>query len=206
MRYLLLCCLAGLLACDRSPVQQDTDITNDAGEPVDARPADQGEGSLDMGPQDQGLDARLTDAEIDATRPGDGSPDASDQDLLPDGMPDVMQFPPPVEPSPEVECNALDDDDDGLVDEGVANLCGGCGPIPETGCQFWRVNLIQDAQIRLNPNRVVGLSGTILGTEVAEIDNGVCEIVRLVSRPRKVIHWRRRDSGSACSLDIDAHT
>ena len=41
---------------------------------------------------------------------------------------------------------------------------------------------IQDAQIRLNPNRVVGLSGTILGTEVAEIDNGVCEIVRLVSR------------------------
>lgn len=182
MRYLLLCCLAGVLACDRNPVQQDPDIPRDAGDPGDARPADQGNGSLDMGLLDQGLDVGLFDAEFDATRPADSSLETGDQDVPPDGVADVMQFPPPIEPSPEVACNALDDDDDGLVDEGVANLCGGCGPIPETGCQFWRVNLVQDAESRLNPNRVVGLSGTILGTDVVEVDNGVCEIVQLVSR------------------------
>ena len=139
VRYLLLCCLAGLLACDRSPVQQDTDITNDAGEPVDARPADQGEGSLDMGPQDQGLDARLT-----TLRSMPLAPAMAVRTLQTRSSPGrnarCDAVPLPSKPSPEVECNALDDDDDGLVDEGVANLCGGCGPIRETGCQFWRVN------------------------------------------------------------------
>ncbi len=31
-------------------------------------------------------------------------------------------------------CNGLDDDCDGRVDEGVQNLCGGCGPPPEEDC------------------------------------------------------------------------
>ncbi len=36
---------------------------------------------------------------------------------------------PLVEPSPEV-CNGVDDDCDGQIDEGVLNVCGGCGELP----------------------------------------------------------------------------
>ena len=37
-------------------------------------------------------------------------------------------------PVPLEECNGLDDDCDGTIDEGVSNACGGCGPVPEEVC------------------------------------------------------------------------
>jgi hypothetical protein len=36
---------------------------------------------------------------------------------------------------PEELCNGLDDNCDGQIDEGVLNACGGCGPVPDVGCE-----------------------------------------------------------------------
>ena len=140
----------------------------------------------------EAVDAGLLDSTTDVLEQdsslADGDPpiptDLGRPDMMLDSAmeADAMVFPPPLDPTPEIDCDALDNDGDGVVDEGVANLCGGCGEIPEGGCQHWRVNLIQDGEGALNPNRIVGLSGTILEPDVLEIDNGTCQIVRLVSR------------------------
>ena len=39
----------------------------------------------------------------------------------------------PCEPPAEI-CNGMDDDCDGVVDNGVLNACGGCGELPEETC------------------------------------------------------------------------
>ena len=39
-----------------------------------------------------------------------------------------------VLPRPE-GCNALDDDLDGLIDEGKLNACGQCGVLPDEACE-----------------------------------------------------------------------
>ena len=60
-------------------------------------------------------------------------------------------------PSPEDTCNGIDDDGDGLLDEGLANICGGCEPIPAQGCQGWQINTIGRSDGRVFPDRIVGL-------------------------------------------------
>lgn len=83
--------------------------------------------------------------------------------------PDASEGPPEV-------CNGEDEDGDGLIDEGVANLCGGCGGLPPEGCQSWRVDMTQtaaDAQT-LNPNRLVGLQGSVTSTVERDIEGGRC--------------------------------
>jgi hypothetical protein len=82
----------------------------------------------------------------------------------------------PVEP--EV-CNGEDDDLDGIIDEGVSNVCGGCGGLPPEGCQAWRVNLVQSEADTVIPDRVVGLVGSALGFSEQRIEGATCEVVRV---------------------------
>ncbi|MEZ4463898.1 MAG: hypothetical protein R3F43_05095 [bacterium] len=102
-RSLLL--LALLVGCDDDPARQRVDDPADAG---DATAPDTGP-ALDAAPLDLGPDdAAPVDADVP---PADA--------LLPDAAP----------PVPEI-CNGQDEDADGLIDEGVANVCGGCGGCP----------------------------------------------------------------------------
>ena len=43
---------------------------------------------------------------------------------------DPVALIPKRQPTPEDACDGLDDDSDDVVDEGVSNVCGGCGGIP----------------------------------------------------------------------------
>ena len=61
----------------------------------------------------------------------------------------------------------------------MANLCGGCGAIPPEGCQAWSIDLTQTADTQtLNPNRVVGLQGTVTTYAERDIPGAHCVFQR----------------------------
>lgn len=157
MRWTFILAALGLWACD------------DGGrERTDPPDEDQGVVPLDMtlvldgGDLDQG-DAQPVDLGVDL---------GADQD------PDDGVILPDLGPGEPEACNGLDDDNDGQIDEEVANVCGGCAGIPAEGCQAWQINLIQNGEGRLNPDRVVGLQGAALGFSERGIENAACTVFR----------------------------
>ncbi len=142
-------------------------------------------GCDDSTPEREIQDAAPTtriDAEPDAEPPEPDAADASPPDPD-DGVPvdaEVVEpdAAPDGPPPPPEECNGLDDDLDGEIDEGVANICGGCGGIPAEGCQAWRIEALQNSNDILNPDRVVGLLGGALGLSERDVDNARCTFFR----------------------------
>lgn len=137
-------------------------------------PVDGDGGRFDGGPAaDTGPDADgalALDAEPDATAPDDaGARDAE---------PDVPFVEVDLGPPEEEVCNGEDDDHDGLIDEGVSNLCGGCGGIPPEGCQGWQVSVVQDAEGLVAPTRVVGLLIGVSGASERRIEGASCNFIR----------------------------
>jgi hypothetical protein len=121
----------------------------------------------------------------DAAAPGaDGAtPPPDDGGVAPDGsQPDAAADAAPPDPDaapiPEV-CDGDDDDGDGQIDEGVANICGGCGGLPPEGCQSWRVQLLRDEAGETDTNRVIGLSAGILAVSERRIEGADCEFIRV---------------------------
>jgi hypothetical protein len=131
-------------------------IGSDAADRTDARPA----------PADVGTGGAGGGGLVDGGPTGGMPPDAG-----PTGgqVPDAAAGPPEV-------CNGEDEDLDGRIDEGVANLCGGCGGLPPEGCQSWRVDMTQTAAEAqtLNPNRLVGLQGSVTSTAERDIEGARC--------------------------------
>lgn len=157
---------SGLWACDDGG-RSRTDAGGDD-------PADRG-----------GLDGAMADVEVDVEV--DGSPEPEPEpDLGVDAEIDAApadaagpDFGPPMD---EV-CNGDDDDFDGLIDEDVANICGGCGGLPPEGCQAWRFNLLQDPDGTLLPFRTVGLQAQVQGTSQRQIEGASCAVARLAEAP-----------------------
>ncbi|MEE2755029.1 MAG: hypothetical protein VYA30_00155 [Myxococcota bacterium] len=81
--------------------------------------------------------------------------------------------------SAENLCDGLDDDADGLIDEGTTNACGGCGGLPPGGCQLWSVNLTQATDNPVNTSRLIGLAARIIGVSSVDIPNANCRVTRL---------------------------
>ena len=150
MRFWIPMVLLTSWACDDAPRERDGEEPDAAVADDDARVAG---------------DAGVVDdaGEIDP----DGAPDAGADAVAPDGPP----------PPPEV-CNGEDEDGDGEIDEGVSNLCGGCGGIPPDGCQAWIVTAIQNDEDRLNPDQVVGFAGGALGFSERDIEGATCTFFR----------------------------
>lgn len=134
----------------RPDVSSDATVVSDASSPGDA-----------------GVDA-TADAALDASRPSSDAA-AVDARAVADAAPEVDAG----NGTPEV-CNGEDEDADDVVDEGVSNVCGGCGGLPEEGCQAWRVEILQTGEARAQPGRIVGLQGNTLGFSEVEIEGGVC--------------------------------
>ena len=101
-------------------------------------------------------DGRQTDLDPDPSDSGPTSPDAA---------------------PPEI-CDGLDNNGDGQIDEGVANLCGGCGEVPPEGCQAWRIDLVQESDGLVDLQRIVGMSGKLLEAHEREIDGARCQQIR----------------------------
>jgi hypothetical protein len=167
---------AALFACDSGPksrVESEApdaalpDATAAGGAQTDAEPGGTAT-PADAAPQ-PGTDALPA---VDAAPPADGAAPG-----------DAAPPPPDAAPGPPEVCNGEDDDLDGVVDEGVANLCGGCGGIPEAGCQAWRVDLTQTAEAAqtLNPNRIVGLQGSVSSLSERDIEGAHCVFQRALA-------------------------
>ena len=172
--------LAGLLlaACDAGPKTRseaeapDFGVGGDrGGGGGDARPG----GDRDATPDGDSLeDATSADAHSAAA---DSTPiPSSDRALTDVHAPDMAVGPPEI-------CNGEDDDLDGEIDEDVSNLCGGCGGIPADGCQAWRIDLTQTAEVEqtLNPNRIVGLQGGVSSLSERDIDGAHCVFQRALA-------------------------
>ncbi len=107
--------------------------------------------------------------------PFDGSiPEAGvgDQNSLEDLS---LDFPPLSE---EI-CDGLDNDGDGQIDEELSNPCGGCGPVPPEGCLAWELDLMQDSQGLLDPDRLLKLLGRMEEIETLSIPNGECLLLKI---------------------------
>ena len=94
------------------------------------------------------------DAAVDMMNDDSGSVDA--EPLL-DSAISADASTPIVRTTPEAECDGQDNDNDGSIDEGATNVCGGCGGLPPEGCQLWNINFSQAAETTLNVNRLVSL-------------------------------------------------
>ena len=125
-------------------------------------------------------DARVDGSVADAVV-ADAEPTPLDAGLLDQWVREPM-------PSPEINCDGIDDDDDGLLDEGIANICGGCEPIPPEGCQGWQINTIGREDGRIFPDRIVGLAAHVLKNESFETDNGSCALRIYQSPPDPEAH------------------
>ena len=112
--------------------------------------------------------------------PMDGAPLPTDSE--PGPMTDTALPEPDAAAIPEV-CNGEDEDDDGQVDEGVSNACGGCGGIPPGGCEAWSVNLVQDGDALLDPSRIIFLAARVLGSSSFATTNAQCDQVRIAMNP-----------------------
>lgn len=124
---------------------------------------------VDAAPDAAPVDSGEVDAAPDAALPGDAAvEDAAPPDALP---------PDAAPPEPEV-CNGQDEDGDGSIDEGVANICGGCGGLPAEGCQAWGISLIANSEGRLNPDAAVGLQGAAIGFSERDIEGATCTLLR----------------------------
>lgn len=159
--------LAGPWGCDETRSRADA-----GGDP----PADLGglDGAPDVEELDRGPEPDSTpEPEPDAGLDAGPDPDAGPPDWA------APDFGPPMD---EV-CNGDDDDLDGLIDEEVANICGGCGGLPPEGCQAWRFNLVQDPDGTLLPFRTVGLQAQVQGRSLREIDGASCEVLRFAQAP-----------------------
>lgn len=150
MRTLTVLLALGLCACDDDPTRTRVE--------GDAAPADQGPAPDGTFP--------------DATAPDGTIADAAPDQALPDAQPPDMGV-----VTPEV-CNGADDDGDGTADEGVANICGGCGGLPPEGCQAWGINLIENPEGRMNPDSAVGLLGGAVGYSERRIEGATCTVLR----------------------------
>ncbi len=153
MRMLFLALALALAGCDDGGRTRDNPDEPDASAPPDAAAPD-GDGARppDSGPP---TDAAVPDAALDGAPP---DPDAA--------------------PVPEL-CDGDDDDGDGRIDEGVANICGGCGGLPPEGCQSWRVQLLRDEAGETDTNRVIGLSAGILAVSERRLEGADCEFIRV---------------------------
>ena len=130
-------------------------------------------------PADASRDSALADAGlVDAEQVDAGLVDAEQVDAASDDGALVDATRPDAALPPEI-CNGEDDDEDGDIDEGVSNLCGGCGGIPPGGCQSWRVEFIQGEDGEATLAGVVGLRGSALGQSERDIDGARCEFVRV---------------------------
>lgn len=142
-----------------------------------------GETPADAGPMADmaDLDAAPTDGAPPDAGP-DAAPDAADRGPTDDfALPD---FGPPM----DEECNGEDDDLDGVIDEEVANICGGCGGLPPQGCQAWRINLVQDPAGTLLPFRTVGLQAQVQSRSRRVIPGADCDVLRLAEAPSPDAH------------------
>ena len=76
------------------------------------------------------------DLTVDMMPNDDGSIDAEvpvDSGVRPDAAGPMTQT------TPETECDGSEDnDDDGSIDEGATNVCGGCGGLPPEDANFGR--------------------------------------------------------------------
>ena len=178
-----ICCLATLLtsAClDDTKARAELEAL-DLDLPDAAAPQDASGGGGDTSVVD--LDEGPSDA---ATPTGDAGPSAdvgstADVDTPTDlGLADLGNGTPEV-------CNGEDEDEDDRIDEGVANRCGGCGGLPEEGCQAWRVEVLQNDENRAQPARMVGLQGNALGFAEREIEGGLC-VAQTVPPPHPDAH------------------
>lgn len=161
-----------------------------------------GRARADLGGEGDGpppmIDAGF-DAEVDAAP--DAEVDAA-PDVAVDAAVDGFVGPDLGPPEPE-SCNGIDDDQDDSVDEGVSNVCGGCGGIPPEGCQAWRVNLVQDPDGTLIAFRTVGLQAQVRGFSERMIDGATCEVLRLAESPDPDAHLGVVDiDASQAELDL----
>ncbi len=123
-------------------------------------------------------DAAIDGALADQGVPEDDAAPAADGDVAPQDASRDGQVPDGPPPPPE-ECNGEDEDGDGEIDEGVSNICGGCGGIPPEGCQAWVLQAVQNEAGRLNPNTVASFAGAALGFSERAIENGTCVFFRI---------------------------
>jgi len=135
-----------------------------------ASPTDAAEGALGGHPTDAATPRN------DAAMGGAGGASTADTGPAGGDLSDAGPPEPDASEGPPEICNGEDEDGDGLIDEGVANLCGGCGGLPPEGCQSWRVDMTQTAAEgqTLNPNRLVGLQGSVTSTVERDIEGGRC--------------------------------
>lgn len=127
---------------------------------------------------------RQMDLSVDMMPNGDGSIDAEvplDSGVRPDAAG------PTTQTTPETECDGEDNDDDGSIDEGATNVCGGCGGLPPEGCQLWTINFSQVGQTPLNTNRLVSMSANVVGISFFETMNAQCQSTRfrLIATPEQ---------------------
>lgn len=164
---LMLTALVALTACVDRERDDDTD-PNDAAS-SDAEIDDRVDAAI-------GSDAEL---EPDAAPEPDAEPEPDA--ALPDAEPEPDAEPDFGPPPPPEECNGLDEDLDGEIDEGLTNVCGGCEELPDDGtCQAWRLSVSQGVDGSANLQRMIGFQGAFNQADIQEIDNASCQIVRSV--------------------------
>ena len=83
-------------------------------------------------------------------------------------------LPPPPAGEPE-RCDFIDNDLDGVSDEGVSNPCGGCLPLGERGCEAWGLNLLRPLEGLIDPARVMSLGAQVFAAERGVVEGGECE-------------------------------